>query len=313
MRGHVLITGATGVIGAELALRLIKRGEKVVLLVRSPEAAADKVPGAAGYVHWDAEMEGGEWCGFVNGSKAVIHLAGKPLLESRWNEAHKAECYDSRILGTRHIVSAIASAAEKPEVFISSSAIGYYGSFERCDDTPELAESGKEGDDFLAKICFDWEKEALVAERGGVRLVLLRTGIVLSTRGGMLEKMAAPFRYFLGGPIGSGLQCISWIHVDDEIACIIEALDNPLYRGPINLVSPQPVSMKEFARVLGEVLGRPSLLQVPKFVVQLLLGEGGEYAVKGQRVKPVFLEKQGFVFRYPMLSDALEELIANRK
>jgi uncharacterized protein len=313
MRGHVLVTGATGVIGAQLALRLIERGEKVVLLVRSPEAAAHKVPGAAGYVQWDSEMESGEWTGFVNGSKAVIHLAGKPLLESRWNEAHKAECYDSRILGTRHIVSAIASAAEKPEVFISSSAIGYYGSFERCDDTPELAESGKEGSDFLAKICFDWEKEAFSAEKSGVRLVLLRTGIVLSTRGGMLQKMLSPFNFFLGGPIGSGLQCISWIHVDDEIACIIEALDNKGYRGPINLVSPQPVSMKEFARTLGLALGRPSLLPVPKLAVQLLLGEGGEYAVKGQRVKPVFLQKQGFAFSYPKLSDALEELIANRK
>ena len=313
MRGHVLVTGATGVIGAQLALRLIERGEKVVLLVRSPEAAAYKVPGAAGYIQWDSEMEEGEWCGFVNGSKAVIHLAGKPLLESRWNEAHKAECYDSRILGTRHIVSAIASAAEKPEVFISSSAIGYYGSFERCDDTPELAESGKEGSDFLAKICFDWEKEALVAEKCGVRLVLLRTGIVLSTRGGMLQKMLTPFNFFLGGPIGSGLQCISWIHIDDEIACILEALDNPSYRGPINAVTPQHVSMKEFASELGAVLGRPSLLTVPKPVVQLLMGEGGEYAVQGQKVKPAFLQKQGFVFGYPKLSDALADLIRNSK
>ncbi len=313
MRGHILVTGATGVIGAVLASRLIDRGEKVVLLVRSPESASLKVPGAADYVKWDSGMEGGEWRGFVNGAKAVIHLAGKPLLESRWNEAHKAECYDSRILGTRHIVSAIAGASEKPEVFISSSAIGYYGSFSCCSDTSELTESGKEGSDFLAKICFDWEKEALAAESSGVRLVLLRTGIVLSTRGGMLQKMITPFRCFVGGPIGSGSQCISWIHVDDEIACIIEALDNPAYRGPINLVSPQPVSMNEFARVLGEVLDRPSLLPVPKFAVQLLLGEGGEYAVKGQRVRPAFLQQQGFTFRYPKLSEALAELIAESK
>lgn len=313
MRGHILVTGATGVIGAELALRLIKRGEQVVLLVRSPESASRKVPGAAACVKWDSGMESGEWRGFVDGAKAVIHLAGKPLLESRWNEAHKAECYDSRILGTRHLVAAIADAPQKPGVFISSSAIGYYGSFSSCSDTPELAESGKAGSDFLAKICFDWEKEALASETFGLRLVLLRTGIVLSTKGGMLQKMIAPFRFFLGGPIGSGHQCISWIHIDDEIACIIEALDNAAYRGSINLVSPQPVSMKEFAKVLGVVLGRPSLLPVPDVVVQLLLGEGGEYAVKGQRVKPAFLQQQGFSFAYPKLSDALADLIAEKK
>ncbi len=313
MQGHILVTGATGVIGVELALRLIKRGEQVVLLVRSPESASLKVPGAAAYVKWDSGMDSGKWRGYVDGAKAVIHLAGKPLLESRWNEAHKAECYDSRILGTRHLVSAIADAPQKPKVFISSSAIGYYGSFFNCSDTPELAESGKAGSDFLAKICFDWEKEALASEKCGVRLVLLRTGIVLSTRGGMLQKMIAPFRFFLGGPIGSGLQCISWIHVDDEIACIIEALDNPAYRGAINLVTPHPVSMKEFAKALGAVLGRPSLLPAPEFVVQLLLGEGGEYAVKGQRVKPAFLQQQGFVFRYPNLAEALADLIAEKK
>ena len=313
MQDHIIITGATGVIGVELALRLIGRGEKVVLLVRSPDAASQKIPGAAAYVRWDSDLESGEWTGYVNGAKAVIHLAGKPLLESRWNDEHKAECYNSRILGTRHMASAIAVATEKPKVFISASAIGYYGSFSSCSDTPELSESGKEGSDFLAKICFDWEKEALAAEKSGVRLVLLRTGIVLSTKGGMLQKMLAPFRFFLGGPIGSGLQCISWIHIDDEIACIIEALDNVAYRGPVNAVTSQSVSMKEFAITLGTVLGRPALLPVPKLVVEMLMGEGGEYAVKGQRVKPAFLQKQGFVFRYPKLSDALEDLVGSRK
>lgn len=313
MRGHVVVTGATGVIGAELARRLIERGEKLVLLVRSPEAASLKIPGAAAYVRWDSEMASGEWSASVDGAKAIIHLAGKPLLESRWSEEHKAECYNSRILGTRHIVSAIASASEKPQVFISSSAIGYYGSFFSCDDTADISESGRAGSDFLAKICFDWEKEALEAEKSGVRLVLLRTGIVLTTRGGMLQKMLAPFRFFLGGPIGSGLQCISWIHIDDELACIIEALDNAAYSGAMNAVSPQPVSMNDFAKGLGAVLGRPSLLPVPRFAVDMLMGEGGEYAVKGQRVKPVVLQKHGFAFRYPKLSDALADLIANKK
>ena len=313
MNGHIIITGATGVIGAELAMKLIQRGEKVVVFARSPESATRKIPGAADYVLWDSDMERGDWTGFVNGAKAVIHLAGKPLLESRWSEEHKAECYNSRIHGTRHMVSAIAGAPAKPEVFISASAIGYYGSFSSCSDTPEMAESYQEGSDFLAKICFDWEKEALAAESIGVRLVLLRTGIVLSTKGGMLQKMIAPFRFFVGGPIGSGLQCISWIHIDDEIACILDALDNLSYRGPINAVTAQHVSMKEFATELGVVLGRPSLLTVPKPFVQLLMGEGGEYAVKGQKVKPDFLLKHGFVFSYPKLSEALADLIRNNK
>jgi uncharacterized protein (TIGR01777 family) len=313
MQDHIIITGATGVIGAELALKLIARGEKVVLFARSPDSAALKIPGAAGYVKWDSDMESGEWTGFVNGAKSIIHLAGKPLLDGRWDEAHKAECYNSRILGTRHMVSAIASASEKPKVFISASAIGYYGSFDSCEDTPAFIESGSKGSDFLAKICIDWESEAHEVEKIGVRLVLLRTGIVLSTKGGMLQKMLTPFNFFLGGPIGSGLQCISWIHVDDEIDCIIEALDNPSYNGPINAVSPEPVSMKDFAVRLGELLGKPSLLPVPKFVVQIIMGEGAEYAVKGQKVKPGFLQAQGFAFHYPKLIDALADLVANKK
>ena len=313
MQGHIVITGATGVIGVQLVLKLISRGEEVVLFVRSPESAARKIPGAAEYVHWDSDMESGEWTRYISGAKALIHLAGKPLLESRWTDAHKAECYSSRILGTRHLVAAIAVASEKPQVFISSSAIGYYGSFYRCDDTPRMAESAPKGSDFLAKICIDWEKEALAAEKLVPRLVLLRTGIVLSTRGGMLQKMMAPFQFFAGGPIGSGLQCISWIHIDDEIASIIEALDNPAYRGPVNLVSPVSVSMKEFANTLGTVLGRPALLSVPEFVVRLLMGEGGGYAVKGQNVKPVALEAQRFSFKYPELSKALADLIQHNK
>ncbi len=313
MHGHIVITGATGVIGTELALRLIARGESVVVFARLPGVAARNIPGAGEYVQWDSGMDGGDWTGFINGAKAVIHLAGKPLLESRWTEAHKNECYSSRVLGTRHIVSAIASASEKPQVFISASAIGYYGSFSRCDDTPAMDESAPEGRDFLAKICIDWEKEALAAEKSGPRTVLLRTGIVLSTKGGMLQKMLPTFRLFLGGPIGSGLQCISWIHIDDEIAAILEVLDNPLYRGAINLVSPTPVTMKKFAEALAAVLDRPAQLPVPEFVVHLLMGEGAEYAVKGQKITPGFLMAQHFPFLYQSLSDALADLIAHKK
>lgn len=313
MEGHIVITGATGIIGVEVARRLVESGRMVVVFARSPEAAAAKIPGTAACVRWDSDMEGGEWVQYMDGASAVIHLAGKPLLEARWTEGHKAACYDSRIKGTRILVSAMAKAARKPGVLVSSSAIGYYGAFESSDGVPCFTESGAPGSDFLARICYDWEREALVAERFGIRVVLLRTGIVLSTKGGMLQQMMGPFSYFLGGPVGSGKQSVSWIHLDDEVAVILEALDNPLYKGPVNAVAPEPVSMKEFASALGEAIGRPSLLSVPKFAVQLLLGEGAEYAVKGQKVLPGFLLKQKFVFSWPHLSPALKDLTAKGK
>lgn len=309
MQGHIVFTGATGVIGTELAMKLIGRGEKVVVFARTPSAAEKKVPGAAAYVRWDAGMADGEWVDYLDGAKAVVHLAGKPLLESRWSEEHKKECYDSRIVGTRNLVAAMARATSRPPLLLSASAIGYYGSFESCGDTADILEDGAKGGDFLARICIDWEREALEAEKLGTRVVLLRTGIVLSTRGGMLQQMLTPFNMFVGGPVGSGRQCISWIHLDDEIDAILAALDSADWSGPINLVGPKPVSMKAFADTLGRVLARPSLLSVPKLAVQLLLGEGADYAVKGQKVLPGFLQRQQFTFRYPGLDAALQELI----
>ncbi|ACF10514.1 domain of unknown function DUF1731 [Chlorobaculum parvum NCIB 8327] len=312
MDGHIVITGATGVIGKEVAKRLITSGRKVVVFARSTEAAKAKVPGAAAYVHWDSDMATGEWTKWIDGAYGVIHLAGKPLLEARWTEEHKKACYDSRIDGTRALVAAMTAASAKPKVFLSSSAIGYYGSFERCQDTPQLGESGAPGKDFLAQICFDWEKEALPAEQLGIRVIRLRTGIVLSSKGGMLQKMMTPFDFFIGGSIGSGQQCISWIHLDDEVEIILEALDKEEFHGPINAVAPDPVNMKDFADALGSVMHRPSLFPVPKLAVQVLMGEGAEYAVKGQNVKPEFLQQHGFSFAWAHLHDALADLISRK-
>lgn len=312
MEGHIVITGATGVIGSEVARRLIDSGRKVVIFARSLQAAEAKVPGAASYVHWDSDMDSGAWTEFIDGARGVIHLAGRPLLEARWNEEHKAACYESRIRSTNALVSAMSSAKVRPAVFISSSAIGYYGSSERCEDTSPLKESAAPGEDFLARICYDWEKAAIPAEKFGVRVVRLRTGIVLSTRGGMLQKMMTPFTFFAGGPIGSGKQCISWIHLDDEVAIILEALDNTAYSGPVNAVAPEPVSMNTFAETLGAVMSRPSLLPVPRFVVQLLMGEGADYAVKGQNVIPSSLQDRGFAFTRPHLKAALADLVTRK-
>jgi hypothetical protein len=310
MEGHIVITGATGVIGREVARRLIDSGRKVVVFARSPQAASASIPGAAGYVRWDSDMKAGDWTASLEGAYAVIHLAGKPLLDARWTEEHKVACYDSRINGTRALVSAMTALTNKPKVFVSSSAIGYYGSFDRCDDTAPLTESAQPGVDFLAKICFDWEREAVPAEKLGVRVVLLRTGIVLSTQGGMLQKMMTPFSFFVGGPVGTGNQCLSWLHIDDEVSIILEALDNPAYHGPVNAVSPEPATMKEFADELGSVMNRPALLPVPKLAVQILMGEGADYAVKGQKVIPAFLQEHNFQFTWSHLHDALADLVA---
>ncbi len=312
MEGHVVITGATGVIGSALAHQLIAEGEKVVVFSRSPKSASSKTPDAAAYAAWNYSSAEGEWTEYISGAKAVVHLAGKPLLEGRWTEEHKVESYNSRVVGTKNLVKAIQDAEKKPGVFISASAIGYYGAFKQCSDTDELDEKAAAGDDFLAKICIDWEKAA-----GGVsdevRLVLLRTGIVLSTRGGMLQQMLLPFNLFLGGPVGSGNQCISWIHIDDEVAVIRKAIEDPSYKGPINLVSPRPVSMKEFAENLGAILSRPSLVPVPKFALQILMGEGSEYATKGQKVIPTFLNDHGYRFAHPSLREALGDLVEHNK
>lgn len=312
MENHIVITGATGVIGSVIAGRLIASGENVVVFSRSPRSAAAKVPGAAAYAAWDYDVPKGEWNQYIDGAKAVIHMAGKPLLEERWSEEHKVECYDSRVVGTRNLVAAVNAAERKPGVLISSSAIGYYGSFESCDDTPPLDESAPVGNDFLAKICHDWEKEASQVS-SEVRLVILRTGIVLSSRGGMLQKLLLPFNLFMGGPVGSGRQCLSWIHIDDEVAAVIDAVDNSGLQGPVNLVAPRAVSMQEFARTLGSVMSRPAFVPVPKFAVQVLMGEGAEYAVKGQNVCPSVLEKQGFSFSFTDLRWALKDLLDHNK
>lgn len=312
MEGHVVITGATGVIGSELAHQLIAEGEEVVVLSRSPTRASLKTPDAAAYAAWDYNSTEGKWTEYINGARAVIHLAGKPLLEGRWTEQYKVESYNSRVVGTKNIVNAIRNAENKPEVFICASAIGYYGAFENCNDTDELDETAPAGSDFLAKICIDWENAAAEVPEE-VRLVQLRTGIVLSTRGGMLQQMLLPFNLFLGGPVGSGNQCISWIHIDDEVAVIRKAMKDTSYKGPVNLVAPRPVPMKDFSGELGTILSRPSLVPVPKFALQVLMGEGAEYATKGQKVIPAFLNDHGYHFAHSSLREALGDLVEHNK
>jgi uncharacterized protein (TIGR01777 family) len=308
----VVLTGATGLIGKALVQALIGRGDKVVLLVRNPEKAKAELPNLAGYYAWDAMSESGEWSAAVASADAVVHLAGTPVA-ARWNDDYKKQIYDSRIISTRNLVRAIAQSHTKPKVFITASGIGYYGNQGYDESVPVLDESAPAATDFLAKVCIDWEKEAFEAEKSGVRAVAVRTGVVLSTKGGALEKMLTPFKLFAGGPIGSGKQWVSWIHIDDEVGLYLFAIDNEKVTGALNAVAPMPVQMQGFAEMLGKILFRPALFPVPKAALELLFGEAAGVIAEGQRVVPKRALELGFSFTYPTLEGALRDVLAKNK
>lgn len=308
----VILTGGTGLIGKALVQALIGRGDKVVLLVRNPEKAKAELPNLAGYYAWDAMSESGEWSAAVASADAVVHLAGTPVA-ARWNDDYKKQIYDSRIMSTRNLVRAIAQSHTKPKVFITASGIGYYGNQGYDESVPVLDESAPAATDFLAKVCIDWEKEAFEAEKSGVRAVAVRTGVVLSTKGGALEKMLTPFKLFAGGPIGSGKQWVSWIHIDDEVGLYLFAIDNEKVTGALNAVAPMPVQMQGFAEMLGKILFRPARFPVPKAALELLFGEAAGVIAEGQRVVPKRTLELGFSFTYPTLEGALRDVLAKNK
>lgn len=325
---RVVVTGATGLIGRKLCAKLEARGYRVVVFSRNPEKARSSMRNGSEFVAW-TPSENGPWAGAIDGAHAVIHLAGANNFGQRWTKAYKQEIKDSRVIGTRGIVNAMRQASIKPKVFICGTAIGYYGP---RDDTV-IDESGSAGDDFLAQVVKEWEAEGAKAEQLGIRTVLLRTGIVLGSdkRGvplpvdlggaslkrpgvvldfenGALPLMALPFRLFTGGPIGSGKQYFSWIHLDDEIGLIMMALENEQVRGPINATAPEPLTNAEFSKAVGKVMNRPSWLPVPGFALKLMLGEVADVLTKGQRVMPRKAQELGYQFKYPTADTALRQL-----
>jgi len=325
---RVVVTGATGLIGKRVCARLAQQGYAVVVFARDVAAARRSIPQAAEYVQYSAS-ENGPWAPAIDGAYGVINLAGANNFGRRWSEAYKREIRDSRVIGTRGLVNAMRAAAQKPKVFVSGSAIGIYGF---RDDTP-LDESASLGDDFLARVCKEWEAEAGKAEELGVRTVLIRTGVVLGGeqpglpwpftfkgispsrpgfvldfRNGALPLMALPYRFFIGGPIGSGRQWFSWIHLDDEVELIIKALEDEQLSGPLNATAPEPLTNRDFSRTLGRVLGRPSWLPLPGFALKLLLGEVADMLAEGQRVLPAKAQAAGYSFRFPTAEAALREL-----
>jgi len=299
----IVITGGTGLIGSILLGMFSQRGDQVFLFSRSPDDAKRKVPGAAGYFKWCGNAV--DYSAELEGMDAVIHLAGANVAGQKWNESYKKEIYDSRIGSTRALVEAMKKLKNKPEVFVCSSAVGYYGDAGEI----ELTEDTKPADTFLADVCLQWEKAAEKSEETGVRSVQIRTGVVLSPKDGALKKLLLPFKLFVGGPLGSGRQWFPWIHADDIAAMYIYAIDNTTMRGPYNGAAPQPLRMSEFATALGKVLKRPSLFPVPKFVLRLILGEGAGVTLASQKVIPLAIIKKGFKFKFPEIHAALRNLL----
>ncbi|CAO5008121.1 Multidrug MFS transporter [Microcystis aeruginosa] len=302
----IAITGATGFVGSRLVVKLYDRGDDILILTRNPDKTQRIYPKS---IYPKIEIipyiatESGDWQKEISGCDAVINLAGEPISE-RWSGEVKQAIVASRQIGTEKIVEAIALAAQKPKVLINSSAIGYYGTSE----TASFDENSPPGGDFLADVCKKWETAAQKVKDYGTRLVILRTGIVLGN-GGALGKMIPPFKLFAGGPIGSGRQWFSWIHRDDLINLIIYCLDRQGISGTFNATAPNPVRMKEFCQILGEVMNRPSWLPVPDFALEILLGEGAKIVLEGQEVLPKATQAIGFDYRYPNLEAALQEIV----
>jgi hypothetical protein len=301
----VAITGATGFVGRRLVERLQEQGHQPLILTRNPAAAQRAFPTLEIVAY--TPTESGSWQQAIAGCDAVVNLAGEPIAESRWTPKHKQEILNSRQLGTQKIVEAIAQANPKPAVLVNASAIGYYGTSE----TATFDETSPAGNDFLAEVCQAWEAEAKKVKDAGVRLVILRLGIVLGN-GGALAKMIPPFKLFAGGPLGTGRQWFSWIHRDDLVNLILEVLSRPDIEGVLNATALNPVRMSELCQNLGKTLERPSWLPVPSFALEALLGEGAKVVLEGQQVLPKRTTSYGFEYQYPTLKQALEEILVSK-
>lgn len=296
---EILITGGTGLIGQQLCPSLIAQGHVVTVLSRTPAAVAKK---CGVQVRPLGSLE--EWTDAVH-FDAVINLAGAPIVDATWSPARKQLLRDSRIALTQALVARIGTVQRKPAVLLSGSAIGYYGTH---GDVP-FSESTAPGSDFAAQLCVDWEAAAQLAENFGVRVCQLRTGLVLSARGGMLQRMLLPFRLGVGARLGDGKQSMSWVHIDDHVAMMMHLLGDASCRGAYNLTAPHAVSNREFTHTLAEVLQRPAWFVAPAGILRLAMGERADLLLAGQCVVPQRMTDAGFVFRYPELRTALENLL----
>jgi uncharacterized protein (TIGR01777 family) len=300
---RVTLTGATGLIGPPLVASLREREAEITVLTRDPERARATL-GDVEAVRWDPLREPAP-SGALAARDALVHLAGEPVAQ-RWSAKAKQAIRDSRAVGTRNLVAGLASVEQgRPTTLVSSSAIGYYGPH---GDEP-LDEDAPPGGDFLADVCVEWEDAAATALELGLRVVQVRTGVVLDSDGGALSKMLPPFRLGVGGPVAGGRQYISWIHAQDLVGMILAALEDVRWSGPINATAPAPVTNRDFSKVLGEVLGRPAVLPVPGAALRLLYGEMAEIVTGGARVMPAKPLVLGYQFSHPRLEEALRSAL----
>jgi uncharacterized protein (TIGR01777 family) len=302
----VVITGGTGLLGTALSENLVRDGCEVVVLSRHPEQA--RLPAGVKAVRWDARTRQG-WVDEANGADVIVNFAGENLSSGLWTAKRKGRFLSSRVNAGLAVVDAVEHSQKKPGLVVQASGIDYYGPH----GDEKLTEASPPGDSYLATLCRTWESATEKVDQFGVRRVILRTGVVITPKGGALPLLSLPYKLFVGGPVGSGRQWISWIHIQDEIRAIRFLIDHPETHGPYNLTAPNPTTNRDFGKALAKVLGRPFWFPAPAFALRLVLGELSSVVLNGQRVIPARLLEAGFQFDDPTVEGALTNLYQGRK
>jgi uncharacterized protein (TIGR01777 family) len=305
MSKRIIITGASGFIGRALCKQLVEEGYDVVALSRNPKKGSESFPNQVKVAKWDAKTAEG-WANYADGAYAVINLAGENIASGRWTQRKKHKILESRLNAGKAVVEAVELTEYKPKVVIQASGIGYYG--DRGDEALDESSSPESG--FLTEVAKRWEDSTKRVESFGVRHVIIRTGVVLGPNGGFLSRVTLPFRLFIGGRLGTGKQWISWVHIEDEVRAIRFLMEKEDLQSVFNLAAPSPLTSKDFFRVLGKVMRRPSWLPVPGFVLRVALGEmAKELILSGQRAMPKRLLESGYEFLYPGAESALRQIL----